>query len=220
MRKLILPILLSLFITFACESLLHFQMFSSDLFDLYKGEISTLSVNSSVTTEISEDDFEAGKDLIEDYFRDAKNFRLEKGDIYDNLVADYKIPVVLSKDYKPSSIDIFTIVLKPIDDQSFQIGLAFNDVMYNELNAYVEETFFSALDMDEMTLSFNFQNDLSEQIEITWMSSYVNGQASPISRSEILNKRDSQKVELSDIMLRAFSQSSETIYFGKLKVLQ
>lgn len=219
MKRIFLLAAIVAFIAIACESLVTFQLYQRDITDLINGNLSELFVNATIEVEGSDDDFNDAKELLLAEFRNPKNFRLEAGDYSDNIVADYDIPVVLAKDFEQDQIDLFTIIINPIDKNSYDIGLAFNKGKYYQLNAYVEEIFWGSLDLEEFKLVFDFQNDANEPIDITWQSVYINGKAVPISNTTTLNKRDTQEILLSEVFINSLLDEEESIiYFGKIEM--
>lgn len=220
MKRISLLALFSLFIFIACETFISFQLYSSDLFSYSNNANSSLFINAKLKIEASDEDLADAEEFLKENFRESKNFRIESGEFNDYIIADYKIPIVHEKNYVQNDLDLFVLVIKPLDENNFELGLNFNYNKFEYLNEYVSNEFYSSIDLEDTQISFDFQNDMENKVLSTWKSVYIDGKAVPIESSNTLVKREAQNIRLSEVFLNSFSENEGIIYFGKISLIK
>ncbi len=214
--KSVFIVVLGLFVV-ACSGSIASELYIRDLLEI--GESPDSVFFTTATIEMESPGEESLDQLIakmQEWFREAQNFRQVEKDFSTYLVADIKVPVlhrdILRVDEKR---DLITLIVEEDADDDIGFGFRFDPVLFEEIGAYVQEEFWTSLSIQDWDFSIALKNDTRKTQRVILQTIYANQQPVLFPEAYELLARDSVLLSFPDI-LRDYAYQKGEVLFGTL----
>lgn len=198
------------------------DLYVQDVLAVNSGEEENLMTSGSIIIESPGDEYnDTLKSLLQEYFREVKNFRKGSGDLSSKVIVDVKIPVITfeSSWADPWLEDPMAIVVMPLDDGMAAFGLMLNGWIIDDLFArFTEEAFFT-LSVQDFEFVIKLMNDLRGPITAYVQGVYANGRPMPYEELLELERRDTLELRLGDVA-RDYAYEEGYVFLGVLEPLE
>jgi hypothetical protein len=205
----------------SCDLDLFVQVFLGDIQAVFEEPSSELYTTATLSLEAgSEDSKPKAIEFIKNNFREARNFRDEKRDFSDYIVADFKVRLIngSQKTNFSATDDLIYIAAKPSEDEGTLLGILFNNAKFESINEYIKETYYQTISIKDVGFSLKIENDIRKPVTIRVGAVYANNEPVPYYREYDLAHRDSLSIRFSDVLRDSFGKS-DSAFFAEISKL-
>lgn len=212
-------LLLALLVLTGCAGEFVSDLYVQDVIDVASGAEEYLLTTGSVIIESPGEEYNAKlKSMLEETFRDVKNFRTGSDDYSSKVIADLKIPVIPLDliDYEPWNEEPLAVVITPLEEGLTAFGLLLNGEQIDGLFArFMEEAFYTA-SVQDLSFFIRLNNDLRSIIPVYLQGVYANGV--PVHYEEVveMERRDVIEIKLGDVS-RDYAYEAGYVFIGVLE---
>lgn len=201
----------------ACSGSVVSELYIRDLLDV--GENPTAVYYTTATIEMEspgEDSLKQLTEKMQEWFREAQNFRQVERDFSSYLVADIKVPVSNSSmrvfDAKG---DLISLIVQENAQGDIDFGFRFDREVFEQISSYVKEEFWTTLSIQDWEFSIILKNDTRESQRVILQTIYANQQPVLFPEEFMLLARDSITLNFADV-LRDYAYKEGEVLFGTL----
>lgn len=201
----------------ACSGSITSELYIRDLLDI--GEDPSTLYFTAATIEMESPGQESLEQLtrkMQEWFREAQNFRQVEKDFSTYLVADIKVPVLHStmRDLDTKG-DLISLIVQEDAQGDIDFGFRFDQEVFEQIRSYVEEEFWTTLSIQDWEFSISLKNDTRESQRFILQTIYANQQPVLFPEEFILLARDSITLDFADV-LRDYAYKEGEVLFGIL----
>lgn len=198
------------------------DLYIQDILDVASGEEEYLLTTGTVIIESPGEEFEASlQAILEETFREVKNFRKGSDEYSSKVMADLKVPVLLfdTSLEEPWLEEAMAIVIMPLDDGMSAFGLMLNGEKIDGLFASFLEDAFYSVGVKDFTFFIRLNNDLRGPIPIFLQGVYADGVPYHYEELMELDRREWVELKLGDVA-RDFAYEEGYVFLGGLEPVE
>lgn len=222
-RKLVgLALVLAAFLLTGCAGEFVTDLYVQDIWDVINGEEEYILTTGSILIESPGEEYnELLKNVLEQNFRDVKNFRTGSGDYSSKVIVDVKVPVLDFDESleEPWIEESMAIVVMPMDDGWAAFGLALNGEKIDGMFAAIQEETFMTVGVKDFSFFVNLNNDMRGTQPVYLQGVYADGR--PFAYEEVIEmeRRDMVELQLGDVA-RDYACEEGWVFIGVLEPLE
>ncbi|MDO4505521.1 MAG: hypothetical protein Q4B64_01080 [Spirochaetales bacterium] len=194
----------------SCDGEVEMELYTSDLIEAMNTKEPLYAKVSLIIEGMTENyDYE----FLRNYIPSFTNPHYVKYDYQTSLAFDIKVPIVNNKEFEnlDQTGQLFVIVgAKTTSGYSYSISI--NRELIRNISSYTSSTMYQSFNLEDFDFCYKLANDLRDAQEYKIFSSYMNTIPYPMSHTFSLERRDSQKIKMSEIYAKSLNQD-ETYYF-------
>jgi len=216
--------LISLSLLAGCKYQTITNFYVTDVLEIQETK-KPLELESIIKIEVpSKDIFIENKDaitgILAPFFELKGELYVEENGMTTYAVAKVNLPFIYEKGQASGKEFMYYVVRDKKNLGSLGIAttvsVLFNNDRYGQFQSSVESQFYNRIDPEEFTLNIVLHNDQRQPIDVVLISSYVDGQPVPFSKTVKLERRNSVDVVLSKIYMNT-AIKNETAYLFYIK---
>lgn len=215
-----LGLILAVLLLAGCAGEFHTDLYVQDILDVATGEEEYLLTTGSLILESPGEEFnERLKEILEETFREVKNFRQGGEEYSSKVLVDLKLPILhLDSSVEEAWIDeALAIVVLPPADGVVDFGLMLNGEKIDGVFASFLEDAFYTVGVKDFSFSITLHNDLRNSIPVVLHGVYADGWPLHYRERFTLERRDQLELRLGEIA-RDYAYDERYVFFGELEI--
>jgi len=198
----------------SCKSEFLPEVYIRDLLDISDGTEELIYTPATIKIEVSskssfEEDKEKITAILQKYLGKISNVSFEESGFDNFYVAQIEVPI-RSFSSNGLSENLFAFEVMKDENQNIVFAILFNNDLFEQMKKETYNTFYSTIEISDITIIIRLINDLREDIKITTQSVYLNDKPCPFKTSYILKRRRKANLLFSNV-LRDYLQCSDRI---------
>jgi len=210
-------VLITLILLVACSGSIATDLYIADIEDVALDPSVIYYTHATLMMESpGSSSVEQLKTKIREWFRDVDNFRETDIDFSSYLVADIMVPVINSNvTVIDAKKDLFTIIATQNTAGETEFGFRFDRSVFDTMNRYVKDEFWSSLSIEDWDFSIDLRNDSRTTKDLLIHSLYVDGEPVLGPKKFTVKNRGTLNLKFSDI-LRDYGFAHQEVMIGLL----
>lgn len=204
--KVIIISIITIFFFIGCDGEVTIYSYLSDIISVGSEKESLYTTANLVIEGLdSPDDIE----FLKTHINGFTNEEVISKDFSNALSFDIKIPIVYSDKILEDDTSDFLLYLIIIDENDYYgISYKMNQEVISEISDYIESTYYQSFNVNDFKISIIIDNDTRKTQDILGYSVYVQAKPYPLEYKAKINYRDKIKIVLSEILQKAYQDSS------------